>query len=377
MLTPLSDFIRANLEPILAQWEGFARTLVPESEHLSQARLRDYAQVLLLTIADDMETTQSPAERKTKSEGHPIRANSDVDTAAEIHALDRLKDGFSLNDLIAEFRALRACVIRLWTNEHGAEASAGFEQLIRFDEAIDQALSESVARYTQSIERSRDLLLASFGHDLRNPLSAMLTSAQVLLRSEALDSTHIKTIARIVNSGSRIKGMISDLLDFAGTRLGDRLALARSPMDIGEACQSTIDEIATFHPHQVISLHSDGDLMGCWDPTRVAQLLSNLIGNAVDHGNPGAPIRVEAHGSEAGATVTVWNDGAPIPESARRRLFEPLSRGTRDAGPPTKIHRSLGLGLYIACEITKAHGGSLKLASSDESGTVFSVWLPR
>jgi signal transduction histidine kinase len=254
---------------------------------------------------------------------------------------------------------------------------ATLEELTRFDEAIDEALSESVERHTARVDRARDLLLGALGHDLRNPLGAVLQSAQYLLQSEALESTYTKAAVRILNSGNRMKELISDLLDFASTRLGAELPTNAMLLDMGLACQAAVDEIGAFHPDRRFNCQLQGDLSGRWDPARIAQLLSNLLGNAVEHGSPDMPVTVTASAAGSGVRVDVHNRGAPIPKAAWRSLFEPLTRGAMAHRDDSSGHRSLGLGLYIASQIAKAHGGKLELSASDQEGTTFTVQLPR
>lgn len=216
----LSEFILQRLEAILVEWESFARSLLQATRGMSPELLRDHAKQMLETIAADMATEQSPTEQKVKSEGGRERSSPYEDTPSEIHAIDRHESGFTLNELVAEYRALRASVIRLWTREVGETDRLHLDELTRFNEALDEALTEAVQRFTAGVERDRDLLLGALGHDLRNPLSAVLHSAQFLMRSALPTDSHAKAVARIVNSGGRMHEMISDLLDLAQTRLG-------------------------------------------------------------------------------------------------------------------------------------------------------------
>jgi signal transduction histidine kinase len=373
---PLSDFILANLEAILMEWEKFAETLQPVTQSMDRKALRDGAKGILTAIANDMDRPQSAQEQQAKSQGRRPMPNDSPDSSAQFHAAHRLRQGFDLNEVVSEYRALRASVIRLWTEQLGQADRAALNELTRFNEAIDAALTESVARYISRLDRSKDLLLAVLGHDLRNPLGAILQSAQFLLKSDALDSQYTKAASRIVNSGTRMKQMISDLLDFARTRLGDRLPVEPSLMDMGDACRQTLNEIGAFYPDCTLRFESAGALSGLWDAARISQMLSNLVGNAVQHGSTEAPIRVAATGKADEVVVTVHNRGTPIPADDVHRIFEPLARAAESSSQPDSA-QSLGLGLYIAREIAKAHGGTMELVSSDEEGTTFAACLPR
>ena len=167
----LSEFILLNLEPILTQWESFAATVLPNSK-FTKIVLRNAAGEILRAIAQDMETAQSASEQVEKSTGRGRRPQED--SAAENHAAERLGLGFNHAQLLSEFRALRATVIRLWIESSPDLGDhSNIVQLIRFNEGIDQALSESTARFMQEIDASRDLALAVMAHDLRNPLNAI------------------------------------------------------------------------------------------------------------------------------------------------------------------------------------------------------------
>lgn len=373
----MKEFIQQHMEEILAEWDTFAGSIQPEASHLSAARLRDHAREMLDAIILDMAGAQTAAEQKSKSEGRGPDHGSAAASPAELHAIHRLAEGFTLNEVVAEYRALRATVVRLWMREMGPSDRSSLHELTRFNEAVDSALCESIRRYTSRIDRSRDLLLGALGHDLRSPLGAMLQSARYLLRSPALDEDQRKAANRILTSGTRMKGLVSDLLDFATTRLGDVLQLSVAAMDMGDSCRAVRDEIVALHPTRHIQLDCEGDLRGCWDPARVAQLLSNLLGNAIKHGAVDGPIRLRATGSGAQLRLDVHNLGRAIPADLRDRLFEPLTRGTLQENPDPAVERSVGLGLYIAREIAKAHGGTLQLTASDADGTTFSAVLPR
>jgi hypothetical protein len=166
----LADFIRANREPILAEWETFARTCAPASGTMDVQALRDHADQMLTVIAVDLQTPQDRQEQSEKSKGLAGPEDPETKTAAEKHGAGRAGSGFSVEQMVAEYRALRASVIRLWTKEKAGLVPADVEDLTRFHEAIDQSLAESVAEYNEGLEQSREIFLAILGHDLRTPL---------------------------------------------------------------------------------------------------------------------------------------------------------------------------------------------------------------
>jgi K+-sensing histidine kinase KdpD len=210
----LSQFILSNLELIIAEWQSFASTVLPESK-IEKLALRDEAEEILKTIAADMETAQTEAEQSEKSKGRGPRQQSD--TAAESHAADRLRLGFNPVQVMSEFRALRATVIRLWLQNRREMDRSDLDQLIRFNEGIDQALTESTVRSFEEIEKSRDFATAVLAHDLRNPLNAITSSAQLLQRAEGLASAMVKELAStLFDSGMHMSKLIETLLDLPG-----------------------------------------------------------------------------------------------------------------------------------------------------------------
>lgn len=371
----LADFIAANPEPILAEWEAFARTHVPAGEVMDVAALRDHAAGMLRAVSEDLRTRQSERERAGKSKGHAEPRPGAADTAAETHGALRAEAGFTLAQMVSEFRALRASVVRLWRAAGGDAGPSAVEDLTRFDEAIDQALTESLTRYARDLEHSKEMFLAILGHDVRTPLGAIMMSATGLLMGRDLGPPQQAAASRILSSGARIKGIVNDLLDFTRTRLGAGIPLAYAEADLAEIGRQTVEEIAAYHPDRVLRFEAPGSLPGSWDGPRVTQALSNLVGNAVQHGSPGTPITVTARGTAGGVTVAVHNLGPVIPPTDLYQIFSPLKRIARGAPKPEDAG-SMGLGLYIANEVVRGHGGRIEVESS-AAGTTFTVHLPR
>lgn len=206
----LSNFLIENVKPIVQEWESFARTLPIAGKPLDAEALRDHAERMLRAIAADLNTEQSAEQQIEKSHG---QGPAGKDSAATSHAVSRLLTGFSINQVVAEFRALRASVMRLWTNQGKQDESFEID-VIRFNEAIDQALVESIASYTETVQASHNIFLGVLGHDLRAPLSAILLSADRLLRTEALGTKATKAAAQIHASVGRASAIVGDLLDF-------------------------------------------------------------------------------------------------------------------------------------------------------------------
>jgi signal transduction histidine kinase len=175
----LADFITTNTEPILLKWEAFARTLLPAAGGLDVAGLRDHAEQILQTIARDLKISQSRSERVAKSRGEAPRAPHSPETAAETHAVLRATGGFSMDQMVAEYRALRSAVLDLWADAHEPGPDT-LSDISRFNEAIDQAVAESVHFFSLESERWRNVFLGVLGHDLRGPLNAILLTSQLL-----------------------------------------------------------------------------------------------------------------------------------------------------------------------------------------------------
>ncbi|MCG5054004.1 MAG: PAS domain-containing sensor histidine kinase [Myxococcales bacterium] len=242
---------------------------------------------------------------------------------------------------------------------------------VRSDTELDgvAAIWEEVSE-RKTIEKERERFIAVLGHDLRNPLSAILMSTQVL--RNRVDDREKGIVDRIKRSGFRMQRMIRDLLDFARLRQGGGLHVRPTNGDLVEVLRDVVLELKQGHPDSRVSVSAPASLGGMWDLERLAQVLSNLVGNALQHGLPGSEVRVEAH--ETGGDwveVTIFNAGEPIAREQLESFFEPFRQGTQEG-----TRDSLGLGLFIARALVTAHGGSVNLRPI-EGGTEALVRLPR
>ena len=369
----LSLFITDHIQEILAAWEAFAKGL-PVADRMDVAAARDHAQAMLDVIAADLETPETDEERDEKSRGHLDTSRDTTLTPASKHGLGRALTGLDVEGTVAEFRALRASVISLWLQQQQEIGPTEAEEIRRFDEAIDQAIAESLAQHTQEVERARDRFLAVLGHDLRTPLTAVLVSSRFLLDQGGLTEAQRHLIGGMERSGQRMTHLVNDLLDVALTRFGDTIPLRRARTDLGILLGDIRSEVSSASPATRIDVETTGALIGEWDRTRLEQALTNLVGNAIEHGSPGKPIKVSASGDGDGSvTIAVTNEGGTIPKDQITGLFEPM-KGTADTRAD---RRHLGLGLYIVDKIVAAHGGNLEVRSSDDRGTTFRITLPR
>jgi signal transduction histidine kinase len=373
----LADFVRQNQAPIVKEWIEFARTISPASDKLSKLALEDHIVDILAFVADDLESAQTPRERFDKSRGNGPKDGPFSESAAEVHAALRLADGFDIDQMVSEYRALRASVVKLWLTHHQALASTDIEDLTRFNESIDQAVTESVARYTKTINNSRNLFLGVLGHDLRNPLGAVSMGAQWIERSGTTNPKQAKVVSEIRTAAGRATQILNDLLDLTRSSFGTEIPVVRTKTDMASLCQEIADEHRAVNPDRRFEVAHEGDPMGSCDPARLGQVLSNLMGNAVQYGDVSSPITVKVAGNDPETvTITVHNRGTPIPLETQKVIFQSWMRG-QDVKHPPEQGAHLGLGLYIAKLIVEAHGGEISVTSNEQTGTTFTLRIPR
>ena len=369
----LADFILRDMEPILAAWEAFASVQLPAAKHMKSLALRDHARQILEAVAKDLSTSQSREAQTAKSLGQAPLLIGAPETAAQTHALLRAQSGFDINQLAAEYRALRASVLRLWGDDSQPE-STHLDDIIRFNEAIDQALAESIAFFSAQVDQARNLFLGMLGHDMRNPLQTIQITASYLAALNA-GAKVSEAAGRLINSGRHMQALLDDLLDFNRTTLGLGINITPRDVDLSQLFASELDQLRAANPGRRIDLEVHGNTFGSWDSLRLQQLLGNLVRNAIKYGAPGAPVDVGLNGGAEDVVLEVRNSGPVIEPSDLDQIFDPLKRGS-DNENKYDADGSLGLGLYIAREIAKSHGGSIE-ARSDETETVFAVRLPR
>ncbi len=371
----LSKFITENMEEILVEWESFAKTIHPAAETMDSLTLRNHASLILEAAAEDIETDQTDREQSDKSKGL-ARDLLGKETAATTHGALRQIAGFDLEQLGSEYRALRASVIRLWKSKLTEFDESEFDDMMRFNEAIDQALAESISSYSSAVDQSRQTFLAILGHDLRGPLSAIQMASQILMTSEALDAQNLDVTARIKRSVLTMNRMIKDLLEYAGGQIGKKIPVKPEAADMEDVCQTAIDEVQLAYPNALFNFEAAGNLEGYFDPARFQQVLSNLLINAVKYSEKGKHIILSARRNAKTTVVEIKNFGRPIPPESLQVIFNPLvqlsTKGTH-SHPST----SLGLGLFIAREIVEGHDGTIEVSSSETDGTIFTVRLPQ
>jgi nitrogen-specific signal transduction histidine kinase len=248
------------------------------------------------------------------------------------------------------------------------------EDLILFGGVANRATALIASRRTTdrllTDERQRERFMAVLGHDLRSPLSAVVGSAQMLLTGGRLEESDRRSAARIVRAGDRMTRLVGDLLDFTRARVGQGIPIVPVWVDLGETVRATVEESAISNPTRTIRVAVGLRSRVLCDPDRVAQVVSNLVGNALTHGAAEAPVDVRVDECDDEAMISVHNEGRPIPPGLLAHLFEPFCMGQESAA-------GVGLGLFIADAIVRTHGGSIAVRSTVHDGTTFTVRLPR
>ena len=248
---------------------------------MSNLALRDHSREIVLAIMQDMQASWSDAERASRFRQVPVAA----ETTAAAHGALRHAQGFDIAQVASEFHALRSSVLALWRRSDAAGADRlAIDEIARFNEAIDQALGESVNRYSSVVAASRDLFLAVLAHDMRSPLQGIVMASHILVMPELSEPVRLQTASRIRRASETMVNLIKDLVEFSRSRLGQGMPIERSWSDMGQVCEAEIDTVRATYPQQKFRLQTSGDLIIQVDAPRMRQVLSNLLNNAVQHG---------------------------------------------------------------------------------------------
>lgn len=222
---------------------------------------------------------------------------------------------------------------------------------------------------SKELERVKDVFLGAVGHDLRNPLGAILVAAGVIAVHPCNVPSHAELGQRVRRSAKRMNDIIEDVLDLTRCQFMEGIPVVKTRVDLIPVLTTVVNELGLAHPERAIKTSVPPALEGEWDAGRMARVFSNLIGNALQHSSSPS-IQVVAGDLGGEVVVEVHNHGAEIPEDVRGRIFEPFRRSDTSAG-------GLGLGLFIVKEILRAHGGTVRVFSTDEAGTTFTVKVPK
>jgi signal transduction histidine kinase len=368
----IAHYIRTHPDEIEANWEAFAKTISSFAPDLSVWALRDHLREILLAMADNMESPQSPTEQLEKSKGNEVRGDA-LDRISALHARMRLNSGFNLEQAISEYRALRSSILHLWMRSQPSDEEMALPEVNRFNETIDQAIAEIVTRYAARSERYSDVFLGILTHEIRNPLNVIKLSAR-LLNAGPLQESQFGSVARIVRGVGSIERQMNDLYVLVHSRMRGPLPLTKTDANLGDICERALEEVRGSRSDTVFDLQRIGDLRGNWDSERLGQVVFNLVVNAVIHASAKL-VQITAEGEGTDVVLRISNQGAPIPPAMQDSIFDPFVRSNLTSSTLGK--RGLGLGLFIVKEIVSGHQGAVEVASTEAEGTTFTVRLPR
>lgn len=246
------------------------------------------------------------------------------------------------------------------------------ESLLASERAARQGAEEQQALMARQVQFG-EMLVGIVSHDLRNPVNVILLNTQLLQRS-GLPPPLARSVERIEEACRMSLALIRDLLDFTQARLGSGIRIRPAPGDLMAIVTKAVEELEALNPARRVRVQASGDGAGRWDADRVAQVVFNLVSNALVYGRPDTEVTVDVRAGAAGAVLSVHNFGDPIPPELHASIFEPLRQGGGQQGGGA---RNIGLGLYIVSKIVEAHGGRIDVVSSAAEGTTFRVELPR
>ena len=369
----LAALLRDRKEELIDQWRQrvLSDPAVPEANRPSDPDLRDHMPALLDAVLCDLEGPGAG-----EATGRAIGSSA----IAREHARHRSAEGYSLTEALRELSHFRSAILDLCI-AGGGTLEDGATKLLR------AAIDESTVTGGDEMERAaidalrqqagfRERFIGILGHDLRTPIQAILLGAGALIELDETTAHQGGVLRRITACAQRMTRMITDLLDVTRVRLGGGLPVHRRPSDLRHVAQEALDELALAYPKRTLERTLDGDLRGVWDADRLAQVLSNLVVNALEYSPPETRVRVSLRAAGPSVVLVVHNHGPAILPEVASHLFDPFVQGSSTE----RVHRDgdgLGLGLFIAKQIVEMHGGSIDVTSTPDEGTTFTVHLPR
>jgi signal transduction histidine kinase len=238
-------------------------------------------------------------------------------------------------------------------------------------------VAESVARYQLLANQSQNMFLAILGHDLRNPLGTLVTGANFIMQATDIPARYVLLATRMLHSARRMGKLINDLIDLTRTHLGPGIPIRARPGNVVTVCAQVVSELRTYHPERLIRFKAPLQVDASFDADRIAQMLSNLIGNALQYSGEDDPVSVSMNSTTDEVVIAINNRGPAIPPDKLPGIFDPMVRMAAGAGADFTERTSLGIGLFIAREIAQAHGGRISVSSTGADGTSFTVTMPR
>jgi signal transduction histidine kinase len=367
----IAEHLEKHKESILEDWVRRVRADldVPETDRLSEARLRDHLPLILDELTETLRRQREPEQA-----GREVGES----TATHGHARQRFEDNYDLRSALRELAVLRVVVIDRCDAEG---VSFDRDSAVTFHAAIDQIMATSALELERlrlvalreksaALEAEADLrerFMGILSHDLRSPLQTVQLGGEALAET-AVDEEARKMARRIVDNAGRMRRMIEQLLDFTQMRFA-AMPISRARIRLEDVAREAIDSLRIAHPDRPLELVVEGRTDGEFDADRLTQVFTNLVRNAIEHGSKASAVRVTVRGTLSCVIVSVHNRGTPIPVSMIDAVFEPFRRDQKSGG--------IGLGLHIVREIARAHGGDVKVVSTATEGTTFVVELPR
>jgi signal transduction histidine kinase len=368
----LVELLATRREFLVDQWTArvLADPAVPEANRLSAPALRHHVPGYIDRLIDAL--LRRGARETGESTGRALGSG----WVAVAHARGRYDQNYSLAAALRELSHFRAVFIEFCWSER-VDVDARDAQLVHamIDETMATVAVEIDRAARAELDREaefRERCIGIVGHDLRNPLQAVTVATELMRMDRDLPQRAQKALGRIASSAARMGRIISDLLDFAHGRLAGGIPLTPGPTDLAAVCRQVVEELEVGSDRRIVLLADDAT-SGIWDADRLAQVISNLVGNALRHGNPHAPVRVSVRPDGDNVRIDVHNEGPPIPRELLPKIFEPFRR----AADSDRSDVGLGLGLFIAERIVAAHSGAIDVDSREAAGTTFTVTLPR
>ena len=343
--------IAVHRDEIVARWRARVRAVSAETKTLRRSELEDNIPALLGEIVVALD------EKTSVHQGSP--------NAAE-HGRQRLRVGFDLNTVVAEYGMLRNCILDIAVE---TSFTPSLEEFRRLGDSINASVAESVVEYTKTRNQLFEMFVSVLSRDLKNPLQAIITGAVMLNRPAPLSLDVISRVSgQLAHGAGRIHRLVDQLLDLSRAGLGGGLASNCERFDLRDVCEKIVEELRAANPGREIRLQAAAPCMGSWDLDRISRVISSLVDNALSYGSPNQPIEVRLGGQPQEVVLEVHDLGNPIPNERLESLFNPFNQPSGG---------SLGLGLYVAREIVRAHSGTIEVESSEQEGTTFRIRLPR
>ncbi|CAN5734772.1 sensor histidine kinase [soil metagenome] len=302
----VSDFLRAEVALISRAWETAVRQRLAALEPLERGALIDHVPEFLIGLAAWIDGNEESASKAFMM-------------LVEGHALQRLGFGIPLEVVSTEYQILRTVILTSMLSMEASKETRPF--LIRMHQGLDLASAQAIHAYAARRDVIRERFIGILGHDLRNPLNAILLGASAIGSTECSQPKHDSISATMQRSALRMQLMIADVMDFAHAHLGEGIPAVPIPCDLGAIAREAVHELATVHPGRAIAVETRGDLAGHWDRDRVLQALSNLVANAVQHGNDPISVEVLERADKLAVTTRVSSTGTTIPREMLAQLF--------------------------------------------------------